>query len=110
MSHRESIALFKKLDTGMTPELKAGSVTMPFEGFTQQAYAQKLIDEYRMANIPARDVWPQSLDINDVNYWIANEPEFGVQAVALDNIDPTDPSPANDVPPTLAELQAMYER
>jgi len=109
MSHRESIALFKQLGTRMTPELKAASVSMPFEGFTQQAYAQKLIDEYRMANIPAHDVWPQSLDINDVYYWIANEPEFGVQAVALDAIDPTDTSQANDAPPTLAELQAMYD-
>ena len=26
----------------MTPELKAPSVTMPFDGFTQQAYEQKM--------------------------------------------------------------------
>ena len=38
----ESIALFKALGVKMTPELKAPSVTMPFDGFTQEAYAQKL--------------------------------------------------------------------
>jgi len=108
MTHKESIALFKKLGTKMTPELKSASVTMPFDGFTQQAYAQKMIDEYKAANVPARNVWAQSFDINDVNYWIAYEPEFGMQAVALDDIDPTDSNPANDTPPTLAELQAMY--
>lgn len=110
MTHKESIALFKKLGTKMTPELKSASVTMPFDGFTQQAYAQKMINEYKVANVPARNVWAQSFDISDVYYWIANEPEFGMQAVALDDIDPTDGSTTNDTPPTLAELQAMYAK
>ena len=56
LTHAESIALFKKLGTKMTPELKSASVKMPFDGFTQEAYAQKMLDEYKAANVPASDV------------------------------------------------------
>jgi glycerophosphoryl diester phosphodiesterase len=85
MTHAESIELFKKLGVKMTPELKSPSVTMPFDGFTQQAYAQKMIDEYKAAKVPPRDVFPQSFDIGDVLYWVNNEPAFGQQAVYLDD-------------------------
>lgn len=57
---------------------------MPFQGFSQQDYAQKLIDEYRQAGIAASKVWAQSFDIKDILYWIKNEPEFGEQVVYLD--------------------------
>ena len=53
MTHDDSIALFKKLGVKMTPELKSASVVMPFEGFTQEAYAQKMLDAYKAANVPA---------------------------------------------------------
>lgn len=82
---KEAIALFKKLDVKMTPELKAPSVVMPFDGFTQAAYAQKMIDEHKAAGVPARDVWAQSFDLNDILYWVKNEPAFGRQAVYLDD-------------------------
>lgn len=85
MTHKESIELFRQLGVKMTPELKSPSVTMPFDGFTQQAYAQKMIDEYKQAGISPRRVWAQSFDKNDVLYWIANEPAFGQQAVYLDD-------------------------
>ncbi len=85
MSHKESIELFKQLGVKMTPELKSASVAMPFDGFTQQAYAQKMIDEYKQARVPAQHVWPQSFDKNDVLYWVQNEPAFGRQAVYLDD-------------------------
>ncbi len=83
----------------MTPELKSPSVTMPFNGFTQQAYAQKMINEYKAAHVSPSDVFPQSFDKNDVLYWVNKEPAFGRQAVFLDD--------ANTVAdlPSLAELQ-----
>jgi glycerophosphoryl diester phosphodiesterase len=85
LSHAESIALLASLGTKFTPELKAPSVPMPFEGsYTQEAYAQQLIDEYRAAGIPARKVFPQSFNLNDVTYWLEHAPEFGKQAVFLD--------------------------
>jgi glycerophosphoryl diester phosphodiesterase len=85
LSHRESIELFKRLGVKMTPELKSASVAMPFEGFTQEDYAGKLIDEYRQAGVPPQRVWPQSFDIRDVRYWLRHAPEFGRQAVYLDD-------------------------
>jgi glycerophosphoryl diester phosphodiesterase len=103
MTHRESIELFKKLGVKMTPELKSPVVPMPFRGFTQAEYAQKMIDEYKAAGVKAKDVFPQSFDKNDVLYWIQNEPAFGRQAVYLDD--------ANTVAdlPTAAELEGYRQ-
>lgn len=88
MSHADSIALFQQLGVQMTPELKVPEVEMPFtghsEGFTQQTYAQKMIDEYKAAGVPPSDVFPQSFNLDDVLYWIEHEPEYGNQAVYLD--------------------------
>jgi glycerophosphoryl diester phosphodiesterase len=85
MTHAESIELFKKLDVKMTPELKTPVVAMPFDGFTQQAYAQKMIDEYKAAGVAPRRVYPQSFLKDDILYWIDREPAFGKQAVYLDD-------------------------
>lgn len=100
LTHRESIELFKNLGVKMTPELKSASVAMPFEGFSQQDYAQKMINEYKQAGVPGRQVFAQSFNKDDVLYWVQNEPVYGRQAVYLDD--------ANTVAdlPTAGELQA----
>jgi glycerophosphoryl diester phosphodiesterase len=100
MTHAESIALFTRLGVKMTPELKAASVSMPFDGFSQENYAQKMIDEYRAANVPAARVFAQSFNKSDVLYWVRNEPAFGKQAVFLDSAEK-----AADLP-SLAQLQS----
>jgi len=88
MTHAESIKLFKELGVRFTPELKEPSVPMPFDGdFTEAAYARKLIDEYKAAGVDARHVFPQSFRLDSVRYWIKNAPEFGKQAVYLDERD-----------------------
>ena len=99
LTHAGSIELFKSLGVGMTPELKSPSVSMPYEGdYTQEDYAQQMIDEYKAAGVKARRVWAQSFNLADVLYWIENEPAFGKQAVYLDgrygesSFDHTDPS------------------
>ncbi|MCP1198010.1 glycerophosphodiester phosphodiesterase family protein [Notoacmeibacter sp. MSK16QG-6] len=81
----ESIELMQQLGVKMTPELKKPSVDMPFGGFSQEQYAQKMIDELKAAGVDPSDVWPQSFEIEDIRYWIANEPDFGKQAVYLDD-------------------------
>ncbi|NJD08429.1 MAG: glycerophosphodiester phosphodiesterase [Methylococcaceae bacterium] len=103
MTHRESIELFKKLGVKMTPELKSPSVAMPFDGFSQEDYAQKMIDEYRAAGVSPRKVFAQSFNIADVLYWIDHEPAFGKQAVYLD-----DANTVADLPDaaTLADYKA----
>jgi glycerophosphoryl diester phosphodiesterase len=101
LSHAESIELFKALDVGMTPELKAPSVPMPFQGtYTQAQYAQQMIDEYKAAGVSPKKVWAQSFGLNDVLYWIQREPAFGKQAVYLD--DANVPSEL----PSAADLQS----
>lgn len=85
MTHAQSIQLFKAHGVKMIPELKTPSVPMPFAGMTQKAYAQKMIDEYKQANVPPRDVYVQSFRYEDLLYWIENEPAFGRQAVYLDS-------------------------
>ncbi len=115
MTHAESIELFDSLGADFTPELKSPSVEMPFNGFSQEDYAQKLVDEYKAAGIDPSRVWLQSFNLDDVLYWIENEPDFGAQAVYLDDryeaededeglIDPMD---ASTFRPTMAELAEM---
>ena len=118
LTHAESIALFRSLGAKFTPELKAPVVAMPHDGWTQEAYAQALIDDYEATGVPASDVWPQSFDLSDILYWIAAAPEFGAQAVYLDDryaqsdddeglIDPMD---AATFRPTMRELHDMGVR
>jgi glycerophosphoryl diester phosphodiesterase len=107
LTHKESIALFRDLGVKFTPELKAPKVDMPHDGLSQADYAQKLIDDYKEAGVSPADVFPQSFSLEDVLYWIENEPEFGKQAVYLDgrrNIDPADPSTFS---PSMTELKEM---
>ena len=84
MTHKESIELFKQLNVKMTPELKSAAVAMPFNGFSQQDYARKMLTEYQDANVPAANVFPQSFNRDDVLFWITENPSFGEQAVFLD--------------------------
>lgn len=88
LSHRESIELLKELGVQFTPELKTPVVDMPFEGnYTQQDYARQMINEYRQAGVNPSDVWPQSFLLEDVIFWVNETPEFGRQAVFLDEDD-----------------------
>lgn len=110
MTHAESIRLIKSLGAKFTPELKAPVVAMPFDGFTQQAYAQKMIDEYKAAGIPPEDVYAQSFNLDDIRYWIKHDPAFGKQAIFLDErykkggLDPRRPETFK---PSMAQLKAM---
>jgi glycerophosphoryl diester phosphodiesterase len=98
MTHAESIQLFKNLGVKMTPELKFPTVQMPFDGFTQEQYAQKMIDEYKDASVSPRDVWAQSFNQPDILYWINKEPAFGKQAVYLDDANvPSEVPSAEDL-------------
>ncbi|WP_428687446.1 glycerophosphodiester phosphodiesterase family protein [Roseibium sp.] len=107
MSHKEAIALFKELGVKFTPELKAPEVDMPFEGFTQAEYAQKMIDDYKAAGIPPEDVYAQSFNLDDIRYWVENEPDFGKQAIFLEGRRDLDPMNPATFSPSMEELKAM---
>ncbi|WP_295578458.1 hypothetical protein [uncultured Lamprocystis sp.] len=77
ITHKDSIALFKNLGVKITPELQSPSVPMPYDSdgdddgvgeYTQENYAQQLIDKYRAAKVPAADVFAQSFNLADVLY------------------------------------------
>jgi len=112
LTHAESIELFQGLSTKMTPELKAPSVRMPFNGFSQDDYRQKLIDEYKAAQVNPRKVYAQSFNPDDVRYWIEHEPRFGKQAVYLDDRYETLPGFDPNVPstwvPSMEEIVADH--
>jgi glycerophosphoryl diester phosphodiesterase len=105
ISHAESIELFKNLGVKMTPELKSPSVEMPYDGdYTQEKYAQQMIDEYKRTGVLPRKVFAQSFNLDDILYWIDREPTFGRQAVYLDDAD----TPAGL--PGLAELNSYADQ
>ena len=86
MEHNEYITLINSLGLDFSPELKEPEVQMPFRGnYTQQEYAQQVIDDYKQNGISPGRVWPQSFQEGDILYWIKNEPEFGKQAIYLDD-------------------------
>ncbi|WP_425499164.1 glycerophosphodiester phosphodiesterase family protein [Hoeflea poritis] len=114
MTLADSIELFEELGLKHTPELKSPAVDMPYEGdFTQEQYAQKMIDAYKQANVPASHVFVQSFNPADIAYWIKNEPEFGKQAVLLEgrfSRGGFDPQDAKTWKPSMEELKASGVR
>jgi glycerophosphoryl diester phosphodiesterase len=89
LTHKESIDLIKKLGGKYTPELKgpnrAAKLQVEAVFGSQAAYAQAMIDDYKEAGISPRKVFAQSFNKDDILYWIKNDPEFGKQAVYLDD-------------------------
>ena len=106
LSHRKSIELIESLGAKFTPELKSGNPSAKLQVKdvfgSQEVYAQRMIDAYKQAHISPKRVFAQSFNFGDILYWIQHEPEFGKQAVFLD--DANIPSEL----PTLAELQSYY--
>lgn len=80
---KEHINLARSLGMKHTPELKSPVVDMPFNGYSLDAYRQQLIDTYKTAGVPATEVYLQSFNIEDIDYWIKNEPDFGANAIYL---------------------------
>ena len=110
VTFRESIELNKSLGVKHTPELKGAShpdrVDAIFGG--QAGYAQKFIDVLKDENVNPKDVWAQSFNLDDVLYWIQNEPAFGKQAVYLDSVDPTTTPPIERL--SLQELKDLKKQ
>jgi glycerophosphoryl diester phosphodiesterase len=76
----------RSLDRKFVPEIKKPDTPLPLDGpFTQKMYVQKVIDEYKQANIPPKDVWVQSFEYPDIKQIIDTEREFAKQAVLLDD-------------------------
>lgn len=90
LSLQEHIDLTKSLGLLHTPELKTPEVEMPFQGdYTQEMYAQQLVDAYRNKGVPASDVFLQSFLYDDILYWLDKEPEYAANALFLDSYGET---------------------
>ena len=108
LSHKDSIKLIKLLGAKFTPELKGPNRNANLQVETvfgsQANYAQAMIEDYKDERIPPKDVFAQSFNLADVLYWIKSEPQFGKQAVYLDDAN---------VPgqlPSLAELKSYAKQ
>jgi glycerophosphoryl diester phosphodiesterase len=69
-----------------TPELKTPpeEVPMPFNNYTQRQYARDMIEALIRRKIDPKRVWAQSFNPPDIFQWVAEYPQFGKQAVYLD--------------------------
>jgi glycerophosphoryl diester phosphodiesterase len=82
-----------------TPELKTPLVKMPFQGdYTQEKYAQQMVDTFRQAGIKFDRIFAQSFLLDDILYWNKAEPDFAKQAMYLDE--------NGDTPETFAQAVA----
>ncbi len=97
MTHTESVALFRTLGVAMTPELKAFEPG-PNGGarFSRRVLATRMIEAYREAGVPPRDVWPQSFEIEDLAIWRETAPDYADRAIWLDGGDPSGATPPLD--------------
>lgn len=100
LTHKESIELLRSLGSHYTPELKAGNPNAKLQVAqvfgNQAAYAQAMINDYKVAGVSPRKVWAQSFSKDDILYWVKNEPAFGKQAVFLDDANVLSELPGAD--------------
>jgi glycerophosphoryl diester phosphodiesterase len=69
-----------------TPELKTppAQVPRPFKGYTQEQYAREMLDTFIKRGIAPNRVWAQSSNPPDIFQWLKEYPDFGKQAIYLD--------------------------
>ncbi|KAI6781311.1 glycerophosphoryl diester phosphodiesterase [Emericellopsis cladophorae] len=90
LSLQDHIDLALSLGLLHTPELKTPQVPMPFKGnYTQEKYAQQLVDQYRDSGVPPSNVFLQSFLYDDMLYWLKHEPEYAQNALFLDSYGET---------------------
>jgi glycerophosphoryl diester phosphodiesterase len=78
--HAERIELIRKLGSKIRPELNPGNPVHITQVYgSQQAYDQKLIDEYEAAGVRPHMVWPQLFNGQDALDSIDNT-KYGTQA------------------------------
>ncbi|EPQ30839.1 uncharacterized protein PFL1_01737 [Pseudozyma flocculosa PF-1] len=85
MTHQDYIREVDALGLSFTTEAKAPVVAMPFQGeYTQDEFLDQIVDEFKQANVHPSRVWLQSFRLSDVVYWVQKHPDFGRQAIFLD--------------------------
>ena len=109
MSLKEQIEQVDAYGLNFTAEAKTPEVPMPFEGdYTQEDFVQQIVDTFNDADIDPSRVWLQSFLPADIYYWIDNTPEYGQQAVYLDERADTIPVVGYEL--AVASLPGLAER
>jgi glycerophosphoryl diester phosphodiesterase len=83
VTHKESVELIKKWGRKATPELKKYT-----QGSGMPSYDEirdKVVQDFKDVGFNASHVWLQSFELADIKYWIKKHPDFGKQAVYLDD-------------------------
>lgn len=83
MSLKEALKLFKQMNVKVTPELKEPTVAMPHNGYSYDNYRKQLIDTLKESNYTPKQTIIQSFNIEDIKYWIKNNPNYAKTAVFL---------------------------
>ncbi|KAI6807119.1 hypothetical protein KC332_g11502 [Hortaea werneckii] len=105
MSLRDQIELVDSMDLNFTAEAKTPEIPMPFEGdYTQTDFIQQIVDTFEGEGIDADRVWLQSFLDDDIYYWLDNAPDFGQQAIYLDERADANASAYDAVVATLPSL------
>lgn len=108
MSHADSIKFFKSFGTKFIPELKKPDVKMPYGDFTIEKLAQKVVDEYKAADVSLDHVYLQSFELEHIRYWIKNarpaKVAFLDERYDLKNLTNI---PAEKWIPTMKEMKTM---
>lgn len=114
MSLKDALGLFKQMNVKVTPELKEPTIAMPHNGYSYDNYRQQLINTLKEYNYTADQSIVQSFNLDDLKYWIANNPDYAKTAVFLmDDSNFTKAGMTFDAQNpatwkyTLAELKAM---
>lgn len=82
MTLKEALTLFKQMNVKVTPELKQPTI-IPHNGYTYDNYRKQLIDTLKEAGYTGEQSIVQSFNIDDLKYWIANNPDYAKTAVFL---------------------------
>ncbi|EMC98102.1 hypothetical protein BAUCODRAFT_67086 [Baudoinia panamericana UAMH 10762] len=108
MSLRDQISLVESYGLNFTAEAKTPVFyPTPFQGnYTQADFAQQIVDTFVDMGIDPSRVWLQSFLPDDIFYWIANDPAFGVQAVYLDERADLSPTGYDEAVASLPGLAA----
>ncbi|KAM0700939.1 hypothetical protein Q7P35_012661 [Cladosporium inversicolor] len=109
MSLKSYIQQVEAYGLNFTAEAKTPEIPMPFDGdYTQEDFVQQIVDTFEEAEIDPSRVWLQSFLDKDIFYWIDNTPEFGQQAVYLDERADTIPLVGYEL--AVASLPGLAER
>ncbi|GAB7357942.1 hypothetical protein MBLNU230_g0109t1 [Neophaeotheca triangularis] len=85
MSMKDMIEISDELGMDFTAEAKEPEIPMPFDGdYTQEDFISQIADEFLELGIDPSRVWLQSFVPDDIYFWLENYPDFGKQAVFLD--------------------------